>query len=192
MLLLPLRSAADFDIAADWLRSPENSQWLDFGSELRVASPTLLRVMAQRESNCMRLYAAQPGDAPMGIVGLNNVDRGCGTGTLWGVAGDKSFRNRGYAQLAASRLLELAFGALELNAVNTWTVDGNPSYRSVERLGFRFVGLLRECHRIDGCLRDRLLFDLLATEFRAREEKVRLPLGLPATGAAQAVGPVAV
>jgi RimJ/RimL family protein N-acetyltransferase len=43
-------------------------------------------------------------------------------------------------------------------------VDSNPSLRSLQRLGFRYVGRLRQCHMIDGRLHDRLLFDLLAAE----------------------------
>jgi len=49
-------------------------------------------------------------------------------------------------------------------------VDHNPSLRTIERLGFRFVGKLRQSHYIDGRLYDRLLFDLLASEHREIDE----------------------
>ena len=88
------------------------------------------------------------------------------TGTLWGVAGEKSFRCRGWASLAASRLLTLAFQELGLHSVNTWVVAHNPSQRCAARLGFRYVGRQRQCHIIDGQPCDRLLYDLLASEHR--------------------------
>jgi RimJ/RimL family protein N-acetyltransferase len=166
MKLLPLYSQDTFELVSGWLRQKENSQWLDFGNGRMTVSPALLKIMTQRETHFMRVYTARGGEVPIGIVGLNNVDKVFRTATLWGVAGGKSFRDRGYAGLAASRLLTLAFGDLGLNCVNTWVVDGNPSQRSVERLGFRLVGRLRQCHVIDGRLRDRLLFDLLASEHR--------------------------
>src|SRR5690349_5099906 len=122
--------------------------------------------MAQRESHFLRVYTARGGDVPIGVVGLNNVDRTSRTGTLWGVAGEKSFRSRGYAGFASSKLLTLAFRDLGLHSVNTWVVDCNPSLRSVERIGFRLVGRQRQCHFIDGYPHDRLLFDLLASEHR--------------------------
>jgi RimJ/RimL family protein N-acetyltransferase len=49
-------------------------------------------------------------------------------------------------------------------------VDHNPSLRTIERLGFRFIGRQRQCHYIDGRLYDRLLFDLLASEHRELDE----------------------
>jgi RimJ/RimL family protein N-acetyltransferase len=66
--------------------------------------------------------------------------------------------------------MTLAFRDLGLHAVNTWAAEHNPSLRTIERLGFRFVGKLRQCHYIDGRPYDRLLFDLLASEHRAIDE----------------------
>jgi RimJ/RimL family protein N-acetyltransferase len=178
MKLLPIRAPCDFDLAAGWLAQKENYQWLDFGSGLQVLTPQLLRVMARRDAHVLRLYTGERDDTPIGIVGLNGVDATFRTATFWGVSGDKSFRSRGYSTYASSRLMSLAFNELGLIAVNTWAVEDNPSIRTIERLGFRYVGRQRHCHVIDGRVRDRLLFDLLASEHRelsanARREKTK-------------------
>lgn len=178
MELLPLTDREHLQLAAHWLQRKENYQWLDFGNGVQGVTPTLLKVMLQRGSHFIRLYTAGADERPIGIVGLNNVDRHFKTGTLWGVAGEKDFRHRGLAQLAGSRLLTLAFDELGLQSVNAWAVDSNVSVRSVTRLGFRYVGRQRQCHVIDGRVHDRLLFDLLATEHRelnrvARERQGR-------------------
>ncbi|HEV2227939.1 MAG TPA: GNAT family protein [Steroidobacteraceae bacterium] len=166
MRLRPLLSSADFELAAGWLRLKENNQWLDFGNGRQHITPTLLRIMAQRDAHFIRLYTMRGDDSPIGIVALHNVDHHMRTGTLWAVAGEKSFRHRGWAQVACSRLLTLAFQELRLHSVNTWTVANNPSQRGVARLGFRYAGRQRQCHFIDGQPYDRLLFDLLASEHR--------------------------
>jgi len=166
MTLRPLSSFADFELAAAWLQRRENYQWLDFGSSRQGATPTLLRIMVQREANFIRLYTSDTDDTPIGIVALHNLDRNMRTGTFWIVAGDKSFRSRGWAHIAASRFLTLAFRDLRLHTVNTWIVEHNVSRRGAERLGFRFIGRQRQCHFIDGQACDRLLFDLLASEHR--------------------------
>jgi len=58
---------------------------------------------------------------------------------------------------------------LGLCAINAWTVETNAAaQRGLERLGFRYVGRLRKCHYIDGRALDRLLYDLLANEYRER------------------------
>ena len=166
MRLRPPGTAEDFGLAAGWLQQKENHQWLDFGNGRQRITPELLRIMAKRDTHFIRLYSIPEDERPVGIVALNNVDRNMRTATLWAVAGEKSFRHRGCAHAAASRLLTLAFGELGLHSVNTWTVEHNPSQRGAVRLGFRFIGRQRQCHFIDGHAYDRLLFDLLAGEHR--------------------------
>jgi RimJ/RimL family protein N-acetyltransferase len=92
------------------------------------------------------------------------VNRLAGTATLWGVVAEKSFHSRGYATLAASRFLTLAFGQLGLAAINTWVAEQDPSRPTLERLNFRYVGRMRRCHAIGGRICDRVYYDLLASE----------------------------
>ena len=171
MKLLPLATPEILELVAGWLAQKENYQWLDFGNGRQVVTLALLKIMVQRDTHFLRAYTWDRDDRPIGIVGLNSVDRVSKTATLWAVAGEKSFSNRGYVSLASSKLLTLAFRDLGLHVVNTWIVDRNPSVRSLERLNFRFVGRQRQCHYIDGRPYDRLLFDLLATEHRELDEE---------------------
>lgn len=173
MKLLPLDSNELCERVAGWLACKENYQWLDFGGGRQVVTPTLLKIMAQRETHFLRAYTPDQDDIPIGILGLNSVDRTFRSATFWGASGDKSFRNRGYSTRASSRFLSLAFRELGLHVINTWAVDHNPSLRTIERLGFRPVGRQRQCHYIDGQLHDRLLFDLLASEHRELGEERR-------------------
>jgi RimJ/RimL family protein N-acetyltransferase len=170
MKLLPVDRPDRFELVASWLVQKENYQWLDFGNGRQLVTSALLKIMAQRETHFLRAYTSDRDDVPIGVVGLNSVDRAFKTATFWGVAGEKSFRNRGYSTIASSKLMTLAFRDLGLHSVNTWTVEGNPSIRTIERLGFRFVGRQRQSHYIDGRPYDRLLFDLLASEHKELED----------------------
>jgi RimJ/RimL family protein N-acetyltransferase len=170
MKFLPLDRAEWLELAAGWLAQKENYQWLDFGNGRQIITPALLKIMAQRETHFVRVYTAPRDDMPIGIAGLNSVDRTFKSATFWGAAGDKSFRNRGYGTLAGSKFLTLAIRDLGLETINTWVVEHNPSQRIIERLGFRFIGRQRKCHYIDGRAYDRLLFDLLACEHRELDE----------------------
>jgi len=172
MKLLPLDTPEIIELAAGWLARKENYEWFDFGNGRRlVITPALLKIMAQRDTHFLRVYTSGRDDIPAGILGLNDVNRAFKTATVWGVAGEKSFRTRGYSTFASSKFLTLAFRDLGLHAVNTWVADGNPSHKIIERLGFRFVGRQRHCHYIDGRPHDRLLFDLLASEHRELDEE---------------------
>jgi RimJ/RimL family protein N-acetyltransferase len=170
MRLLPLDTPQLIELAAGWLAQKENYQWLDFGNGRQLVTPTILKIMVQRDTNFMRVYTSDTDDVPVGIVGLHNVDHVFKTATFWGLSGDKSFRNRGLSTLASSKLMTIAFRDLGLRAVNTWAADGNPSIRTIERLAFRYIGRLRQSHYIDGRPCDRLLFDLLASEHRVMDE----------------------
>jgi RimJ/RimL family protein N-acetyltransferase len=179
MKLLPLDKPELFELAASWLARKENHQWLDFGNGRPSFTPALLKIMVQREAHFLRLYTSDRDDVPIGLVGLNSVDRVFRTATFWGAAGDKSFRNRGHSTLASTKFLALAFRDLNLHAINTWAVEHNPSIKVIERLGFRYIGRQRQCHYIDGRQCDRLMFDLLASEHRELDTELRKRAGRP-------------
>jgi RimJ/RimL family protein N-acetyltransferase len=171
MKLLPIDTPALLELAAGWLARRENYQWLDFGAGRQIVTPALLKVMTQRDTHFLRLFTSDEDDEPIGIAGLNSVNRVFRTATFWGATGEKSFRMRGYGTLAGSKFLSLAFRELDLHMIDTWVVEGNPSRKIVERLGFRYIGRLRQCHCMEGRRYDRLLYDLLASEYRELEER---------------------
>lgn len=167
MNLVPLDRPDLIERVAGWLAPKENCQWLDFGGG-RQPTPALIKIMAQRDTNVLRAFTADDDATPIGVVGLNNVDRHNKTATAWIALGDKSHARRGYATRAFSKIVALGFRELGLHAINTWAVEHNPnhSHRIAERVGFRFVGRQRQCHCIDGKPFDRLLLDILAHEHK--------------------------
>ena len=127
-----------------------------------------LKVMTQRHMHLLRVFTSDGDDVPIGVVGLSDIDRSFKTATAWVVLGNK--RYGGQTTKAVSKLLTLGFAEVGLEAVNVWTVEVNtPGRRLIARLNFRYVGRLRRCHYIDGRPYDRLLFDLLASEYREIE-----------------------
>lgn len=164
MRLFPLDSPQLVTLVAGWLARPENFQWLDFGGGRQPPTPALVKIMAQRETNVLRVFTAEDDVTPIGVVGLHNVDRSFKTATVWAVLGDKSHARRGYATQAVSKMLTLGFHELGLAAINSWAVEHNPSVAIGAPTNFRLIGRQRQCHYIDGQSYDRLLFDILASE----------------------------
>jgi RimJ/RimL family protein N-acetyltransferase len=164
MKLKPIDSSDLLNLVAGWTSQKENYQWLDFGDGKQILSPAWLKIMTQRPTEVVRVFTSDDNDVPIGVVGLTEVNRHFKTARLWGLVGDKSFRVRGYGTRAASSIVSYGFEELGLHAVNTWVVDGNPSLKLIQRVGFRFIGRQRQCHFIDGRSLDRLWFDLLASE----------------------------
>lgn len=163
MRLLPLDSTDRIELVASWLAKPENYQWLDFGNGVQMVTAVMLKIMIQREIQVIRAYSVDHDDAPVGVVGLANVDRRFKTASLWAVLGEK--RYGGCTTEACREMLTLGFTELGLQAVNAWTLETNrAAQRVVERLHFTYIGRQRQSHCVDGRRYDRLLYDLLASE----------------------------
>lgn len=150
-----------------WLADEANSRWLDFGAGVQRLGSGALKIMAQREVHCLRVFWADGASEPSGLVALGNIARRFRTATVWYVLGDKRQAGRGHTTRAVGCLLDVAFGPLALEAVNAWAVESNTaSIRVLTANGFRPIGRQRRCHVIDGRVADRLLFDRLASEPR--------------------------
>lgn len=163
MKLLPLDSPELIELAGSWLTAEENAKWLDFGNGVQRVTPVMLKIMTQRDIHCLRLYTGDDGAAPVGVVGLSNIDRNFKTASVWCVLGKR--RYGGCSARAVSKMLTIAFTELRLNAVNCWTLEINRGGRGViDRLPFKFIGRQRQCHYIDGKPYDRLHYDMLASE----------------------------
>lgn len=165
MDLLPLDADTQFELAADWLSRKRIYQWLDFGNGPQPLHPALLKIMAQKNEHVLRLFTDDRDHRPIGILGLSNVNRSCGTAMLWEVLGERRYSCKGYAHRAAAAMLTLGFRVWGLKAINAWAVECNyPSLRILKSLGFKPMGRQRQCHCLDGRTYDRLWFDLLAAE----------------------------
>jgi RimJ/RimL family protein N-acetyltransferase len=157
----------DFGLVLYWLAQKENYQWLDFGCGMQSINSAALKLMIAKRSNVIRLFTADAGDVPIGMVGLADVSSTFKTAMIWYVLGDKTYSVQGYTTRSVRRLLNIGFTELGLEAVNAWTVETNiPSVRILERNGFKLIGRMRNCHEIDGQRLDRLLFDLLVSEHK--------------------------
>jgi hypothetical protein len=51
--------------------------------------------MTQRDLHVIRVYTADAGDLPVGVVGVSDVDRRSKTATLWAALGSKLRRLHG-------------------------------------------------------------------------------------------------
>ena len=163
MQLYPVQKSNSSTVAR-WLADEPNGQWLDFGGS--TLTPLAIQVMAQKPAHCLRLFSAEGTDEPIGIVALSEIHQLFKTAQLWYVLGNKLYAGRGYTSRAVSMMLRLAFKELDLRCINAWTVETNTQSISVLKAnGFRQAGKLRKSHEINGCVYDRLLFDLLPSEF---------------------------
>lgn len=165
MILKPIDNPS-VELVATWMAEKENYQWLDFGNGSQPLSPLALKFMTQKDSHLLRIFTADKDETPIGLVALSNVNHNFRTAMLWYVLGNKDYAGQGCTTRAVSQILALGFLKLGLEAVNAWALEQNTaSIRVLERNRFRLIGRQRRCHYIDNRPCDRLLFDMLASEY---------------------------
>ena len=163
MELLPIDEDT-LGLVVAWLAAPENHKWLDFGMGRQIVPAPMLKLMAAHKHNCLRLFAPEPDQRPIGVVALSDISQ-FRTATLWYLLGNRDYQGRGLTTLAVSKILDIGFQQLELNAVQAWTAASNKgSQRVLLKNGFQPAGRFRQAHVVDGVAEDRLLFDLQAAD----------------------------
>lgn len=76
------------------------------------------------------------------------------------------YQGQGYATEAAAAVAEFGFGMLHLHKIRVYHAADNPaSGRTIEKLGFRFVGEEKEAFQKDGIWHHLRHFELLVSEF---------------------------
>lgn len=104
-------------------------------------------------------------DRIIGTATLHGIDHGQGRAEL-GFALAREHWGRRYAREALTVLLDHAFGPLDLRRIEADVDPRNqPALRTLEALGFRREGYLRQRWRIGGELQDSVVMGLLAGEW---------------------------
>jgi ribosomal-protein-alanine N-acetyltransferase len=109
------------------------------------------------------------------VIGLVTVIRKHHQKVEIGYALGIEHRGQGYATEAAKALIEYCFSEIKLHRVQAIASSGNPaSWRVVERLGMKREGQLREANIKNGKWCDLLYYGILAHEWQARPENIRV------------------
>lgn len=167
-------------LALRWLRDEDVPRLFEIFSDPQVmrywSSPPLQDVSGAEAllQEIRQLFAART--LFQWGVALKEDDRVIGTCTLAslsaahrraeiGYALGRAWWRKGYMAEALPALLRFAFSTLDLHRIEADVDPRNlPSLRSLESLGFRREGYLRERYFVSGEMQDAVLYGLLRTE----------------------------
>ncbi len=100
----------------------------------------------------------------IGGCGIRRETESSSVGNL-GWAINPEFQNHGYATEAARRLIEYGFSELKLSVVYaTCDTRNAASFKVMEKLGMRRVGLIKEHKLVKGHLRDSYRYEILKAD----------------------------
>lgn len=166
-----LRLLTPSDISLDylsWLNDHEVTRYLEVGrfpSDKADAEKFLERFRQSRSDLVLAIIDRQS-NLHIGNVTLNNVNSVHRTGDTGLMIGRREFWGKGLAFEAWHLIIEYAFNRLGLRKIIAGVVDGNEaSLRTLEKLGFRIEGRLRQEVLVDGQHRDVFRLGLFQEEF---------------------------
>ncbi|MBN3787484.1 GNAT family protein [Burkholderia sp. Ac-20353] len=149
------------DIAA-WLAQSDINRWFDFGLGRQALPALAVHAMLHAGRHRIRVFGPAGYRTPSGLVAVSDVTHRFAMGSFWVLRDRQRPAYPNIAYDASKRLLREAFDHDQLHCVTAWALQCNaPSQRLLARLGFRLIGLQRDCHLIEGVRVGRLLYDLL-------------------------------
>ena len=171
-----LREPGEYDVRdiTAWLAEPDINQWFDFGQGRHALPVLALQLMLQSTRHRLRVFGETGEERASGLVAISDLSHVTGTGSFWVLRDRQRPGGRDLTFLASTQILRDAFETLQLHCITAWAVDCNVrSQRLLERIGFRALGLQRNCHVMQEFRFGRLLYDLLPAD-------LCLPAGSPA------------
>jgi RimJ/RimL family protein N-acetyltransferase len=124
----------------------------------------------EHETPTSLLYSVclKDGDAPIGDVGLHDIDWVNRTAETSAWIGDPAYRDSGYGTEAKFLLLEIAFDLLQLHVLVSWIWEPNKrSAAAVTGQGYQPAGRLAYDDVRGGAMHDGVVFDVLRDEYLA-------------------------
>jgi RimJ/RimL family protein N-acetyltransferase len=152
----------DVNDIATWLADPGINQWFDFGQGRQTLPVLAVQLMMQGGRHRLRVFGATGNPLASGLVAVSDLTHAFGTGSFWVLRDSRRPACRNMTLLASTAILREAFEIGRLHCITAWAVDCNVrSRRLLERIGFRMIGMQRDCHVMQGSRCGRVLYDLL-------------------------------
>lgn len=159
------------EIAGRWLEDEQNYKWLDFGGGRQSISGRTLHYMSKSGDNFIRSMVDN--ERQVGVIGLQHVSSPFRNAMLWGVRPRLRPPARTHAWVEIKQFLEIGFRELNLHSIYAWVAESNRlSLANLERAGFKVMGRQRCAHVVDGVMQDRILLDVLASEFEPHRARL--------------------
>jgi RimJ/RimL family protein N-acetyltransferase len=165
---------ANADTARRWINDPEINRYLLTGQvPVSAADEAAWYQKAVADWSAGTAYQFEihliADDRYIGNCGLHKVDMRHRSAEIGILIGETSEQNHGFGSDAIMTLTRFGFDTLGLNRLEIRSqADNDRSMHLYERLGFKPVGRMREATYTFGHFVDEALFDMLASEWRAR------------------------
>ena len=167
-ILLRALERADLKRTLQWVNTPEIADALSLSAPIsKEQQERWFEALSNDDAKVVFAICDKESGEHIGNVSFRDIDPVDGNARFSIFIAGPEYRGRGVGSEATRLALEYAFGPLDLHKVYLKTTSTNgPAIAMYERLGFVREGCLRQQERRGKTFVDKVLFGILAEEFR--------------------------
>ena len=157
----------DIPTLMEWFNDEDISRFMD-DPGAAYTTEDLMESFFVRVHGDLDMMIEDAGDnEPIGFLSIYDIDRSRESAEISFLIGVPERRGKGLSSDIARLALRICFEELALNRVSaSVTTENVRSSSALKAAGFRSVGVLRECHVVDGSRYDEILMEALGREYR--------------------------
>ncbi len=176
MLKISKVTYSDIDQIILWINS-ERAKFMDFGiPQNKHISSQDIKIVINNKNNHWALFGIS-GEKPSGFIGLNNIKyyHKCATGFIFKDSNSKiKINNYDITYISTMLYVSAIIKKYNLNSINIWIVQSNRySIAFTENIGFKKVGILRECFTINDESFNTVILDITKKDFLEKFSKLK-------------------
>ncbi len=170
--LLSLRKVRvdDAPLITKWYKDKDNVKYMSTVVRcMKNTSSSLRKEIKESDPKYERVFMVlkKSKKTPIGQAGIDELDLYDKRGEVFFLIGDQEEQGKGYGKEILKLLLKEAFEKLKLHSLfATATVNNIPSIKTLEKMGFKRIGIRRDFNLIDGKYLDEILFDLTLGDYK--------------------------
>lgn len=168
-IYLSPRNSEDIEIFTKWLNDFQVTDGLGRSGlmvTLNGEKEYLEKIHDNDNKNYYFVIVTLENDEMIGTISLENMNYINRSAELGIFIGDETYRGKGIGKEAIHLMLDYGFNYLNLNSIQLTVLTFNErAIACYKKCGFKEVGKLREAYYLNGKYYDKILMDILRSEF---------------------------
>ncbi|MBU0666745.1 MAG: GNAT family protein [Nanoarchaeota archaeon] len=158
----------DAKIISQWFNDKNNISYMSTYVRCHKHSKKSVENEIKKHDDSEKVYVVclKNSEEVIGNAGIEDIDYHDKRGEIFFLIGKKECHGKGYGTIIAQLLLDIAFKEMGLNSLfATATAENIASIKTLERVGFKKIGVRREYNYINGKFMDEVLFDIIRKDY---------------------------
>ncbi len=165
---------SDMELKVRWYSDPDVNKTLVLPEKLELDKTYEWFEKTQQDTSRLDMVIETPEGAPIGVIGLKNINKNNRSALLYIVIGEKNYWGKGLGLEAELLAIHYGFEGLGLHRVLGTALENNPASIAVcKKVGFVLEGTSRDDYYKDGKFYNVHKYSILKDEFYDKHPEYR-------------------